>query len=135
MNTQTDNLKSFNDNREDKYTEPNDKTTYMTDLEKCLNKLEAKGYTDQFRVEKKYLQSLTDAKKKYKPKDVKAVNFYRFEGISNPDDMSILFAIETCDGRKGTLIDAYGMYSDDDTGAFMQEVDINKKVSSRWTED
>ncbi|MBD0368348.1 MAG: hypothetical protein ICV53_19865, partial [Flavisolibacter sp.] len=89
---------------------------------------------DQFRVEKKYLQSLTDKKKKYKPKDVKAVNFYRFEGISDPDDMSILYAIETCDGRKGTLIDAYGNYSDDDTGAFMQEVDINKKVSSRWTE-
>jgi hypothetical protein len=106
----------------------------MTDMEKCLKRLEEKGYTDQFKVEKKLLLSLTDAKKKYKPKDVKAVNFYRFEGISDPDDMSILFAIETCDGNKGTLIDAYGHYSDDDTGAFMQEVDINKKVSSRWTE-
>ena len=117
----------------DGYTEPNDKTTYMTDLEKCLNRLEEKGFTDQFRVEKKRLQSLTDPKKKYKPEDVKAVNFYRFEGVSDPSDMSILFAIETCDGRKGTLIDAYGNYSDDDTGAFMQDVDINKKVSSRWT--
>lgn len=118
----------------DSYTEPNDKTTYMTDLQKCLTKLEEKGYNDQFRVEKKYLQSLTDKKKKYKPKDVKAANFYRFEGTSNPDDMSILYAIETSDGRKGTLIDAYGMYSDDDTGAFMQDVDINKKVSSKWTD-
>ncbi|MBD0375810.1 MAG: hypothetical protein ICV51_09300 [Flavisolibacter sp.] len=121
-------------NNTETYHQPNDRTTNMTDLEKCLHKLEEKGYNDQFRVEKKYLQSLTDKKKKYKPKDVKAVNFYRFEGISAPDDMSILFAIETCDGRKGTLIDAYGNYSDDDTGAFMQEVDINKKVSSRWTE-
>jgi hypothetical protein len=106
----------------------------MTDLQKCLNKLETQGYTDQFKVEKKLLQSLTDAKKKYKAKDVKAANFYRFEGITDPGDMSILYAIETCDGRKGTLIDAYGHYSDDDTGAFMQDVDINKKVSSRWTE-
>jgi hypothetical protein len=116
------------------YQEPNDKTTYMTDLQKCLNKLEEKGYKDQFRVEKKRLQSLTDPKKKYKSEDVKAVNFYRFEGITDPDDMSILFAIETTDGNRGTLIDAYGLYSDDDTGAFMQEVDISKKVSSRWTE-
>jgi hypothetical protein len=122
------------DKSTDSYTEPNDKTTFMTDLQKCLNKLEEKGYTDQFRVEKKVLQSLTDAKKKYKPKDVSAVNFYRFEGISNPDDMSILYAIETKDGRKGTLVDAYGLYSDDNTGEFMQEVDISKKVSSRWTE-
>jgi hypothetical protein len=122
------------DNRTGDYTESNDRLTFMTDMEKCLKRLEEKGYTDQFKVEKKLLLSLTDAKKKYKPKDVKAVNFYRFEGISDPDDMSILFAIETCDGNKGTLIDAYGHYSDDDTGAFMQEVDINKKVSSRWTE-
>ena len=124
----------MNNTNKQEYTEPNDKTTYMTDLEKCMNKLEQDGYTDQFRVEKKRLQSLTDPKKKYKAEDVKAVNFYRFEGTSNPDDMSILFAIETCDGRKGTLVDAYGMYSDDDTGAFMQDVDIHKKVSSRFME-
>ncbi len=122
------------DTRTNDYNEPNDRLTFMTDMQKCLNKLEEQGYKDQFRVEKKMLQSLTDAKKKYKPKEVKAANFYRFEGISNPDDMSILYAIETTDGNKGTLIDAYGAYSDDDTGAFMQDVDINKKVSSRWTE-
>lgn len=104
----------------------------MTDLDKCMNFLEEKGYTDQFRVEGKNLVSLKDSKKKYKPKDVNAVNFYRFEGISDPDDMSILYAIETCDGTKGTLVDAYGRYSDEATGTFMQEVDISKKVSAIW---
>lgn len=117
---------------EQQYTEANDRLTFMTDLDKCMNFLESKGYTDQFRVEKKHLISLKDSKKKYKPKDVKAVNFYRFEGISDPDDMSILYAIETCDGTKGTLVDAYGHYSDDVTGAFMQDVDISKRVSSVW---
>ena len=117
------------------YQEPNDKTTYMTDLQKCLNRLEEKGFKDQFRVEKKRLQSMTDAKKKYKPEDLKAVNFYRFEGISDPDDMSILYAIETVDGQKGTLIDAYGRYSDEDTGAFMQNVDIHKKIPAQWVDE
>lgn len=117
------------------YQEPNDKTTYMTDLQKCLNRLEEKGFKDQFRVEKKRLQSMTDAKKKYKPEDLKAVNFYRFEGISDPDDMSILYAIETNDGQKGTLIDAYGRYSDEDTGAFMQNVDIHKKIPAQWVDE
>jgi hypothetical protein len=115
------------DNRTDQYHEPNDRTTYMTDQEKLMKKLEEEGYTDQFRVEKKVLHSLTETKKTYKPKDVKAVNFYRFEGISDPDDMSILYAIETCDGRKGTLVDAYGRYSDEATGEFMKLVDIQKK--------
>jgi hypothetical protein len=114
------------DNRPMDYDQGNDRLTFMTDLEKCLNKLEAEGYSNQYRVEKGLLVDLTN-KKKYKAKDVRVANFYRFEGISNPDDMSILYAIETADGNKGTLIDAYGMYSDDDTGAFLQAVEINKK--------
>lgn len=119
------------DNREE-YTQANDRTSFMTDLEKCMEKLEEQGYKDQFRVEKKHLQSLTDAKKRYKSKEVKAVNFYRFEGTTNPDDMSILYAIETSDGTKGTLVDAYGLYSDEATGAFMQEVDLHKKTPAQW---
>lgn len=122
------------DNRTGDYNEANDRTTFMTDLQKCLTKLETEGYNDQFKVEKKVLVSVKDPKKKYKPKDVVAANFFRFEGITDPDDMSILYAIETIDGSKGTLVDAYGTYSDDDTGAFMQDVDINKKVSRRWQE-
>ena len=109
------------------YSEPNDTSTYMSEMDKCLRKLEREGYTDQYKVEKNKLLDLSN-EKKYKPKDVKAVNFYRFEGISNPDDTSILYAIETCDGRKGTLINAYGLYSDDDMDKFMKEVEVNKRT-------
>ncbi len=114
------------DNRTGNYDEANDRLTFMTDLQKVQDNLEKYGYTEQFRVEKDKLVGMT-SKKKYKSKDVKAVNFYRFEGITDPDDMSILYAIETCDGSKGTLTDAYGRYSDEDTGAFMKQVEIAKK--------
>ena len=60
---------------------------------------------------------------------MKIVNFYRFEGNSNPDDMSVMYAIETSDGLKGTLTDAYGLYSDDDTGEFLKEVESHKKTT------
>lgn len=115
-----------NDNRPMEYDAANDRLTNMTEMEKCLNKLEGEGYTDHYKVEGSKLIDLTN-NKKYKPKDVKAVNFYRFEGLSNPDDTSILYAIETSDGRRGTLADAYGMYSDDETGEFMNQVEMNKK--------
>jgi hypothetical protein len=121
-----DEQRQSNENRTMEYDAANDSPTNMTDLEKCLNKLEHEGYTDQYKVEKGRLCDVTN-NKKYKAKDVKAVNFYRFEGISNPDDMSILYAIETSDGRKGTLVDAYGFYSDDETGEFMNQIEINKK--------
>jgi hypothetical protein len=109
------------------YDAANDRITYMTEQEKVHKQLEEQGYKDQFRVEKDKLVSL-NTQKKYKAKEVKVANFYRFEGVSNPDDMSILYAIETTDGNKGTLSDAYGLYSDDDTGVFMQEVEMNKKT-------
>jgi hypothetical protein len=117
------------DNRTDKYTEANDRTTLMSDLEYCMKKLEEKGYKHQFRVEGGRLVSMTDPKKKYKAVEVQAANFFRFEGITDPEDMSILYAIETTDGQKGTLVDAYGLYSDDETGDFMKEVEIHKKVT------
>jgi hypothetical protein len=126
------NTANNNDVNRQEVNQPNDRTTFMTDEEKIINKLEADGFTDQFRVEKKLLRSMTDPKKSYKPKEIKAVNFYRYEGISDPDDMSIIYAIETNDGRKGTLVDAYGRYSDEETGTFMQDVEIQKKVSSKW---
>ena len=120
--------KNTKETRSDKYTEANDRTTEMTDMERCLQKLEQKGYTDHFKVEKGKLIS-NNNNKKYKAKDVSAANFFRFEGITDPDDMSILYAIETSDGTKGTLTDAYGIYADDDTGEFMKEVEIHKKVT------
>jgi hypothetical protein len=115
------------DNRTHDYDDANDRTTFMTDLEKVQTKLEKHGYTEQFRVEKDRLVGI-NSKKKYKSKEVIATNFYRFEGITDPDDMSILYAIETHDGSKGTLTDAYGRYSDEDTGNFMKEVKIQKKT-------
>jgi hypothetical protein len=110
----------------------NDRTTYMTDLDKCHRRMEEKGYTDQFQAAEGGGLKRVDDDKVYSPMEVKVVNFFRFEGISDPDDMSILYVIETSDGRKGTLIDAYGLYADDNIGEFMKEVeDIQKKVTKK----
>lgn len=115
------------DNRTGEYTEGNDPSTFMNNEENLMKKLEQHGYTGQFKVEKDRLVNVTSGKK-YKSSDVIAANFYRFEGMSDPDDTSILYAIETVDGAKGTLTDAYGNYSDDDTGAFMKKVETEKKL-------
>ncbi len=123
-----DQFRNENNFRPMDYDQANDRLTEMSEMDKCLRKLEAQGYLDQYKVEKGKLHDLSNDKK-YKAKDVKALNFYRFEGISNPDDMSILYAIETVDGRRGTLIDAYGLYADEELGKFMKEVEINKKTS------
>lgn len=106
--------------------EGTNKLDEMTDMVSCMNKLLKDGYTDQFKIEKGKMKSM-DEKMSYKPGDLKMVNFYRFEGASSSDDASILYAIETNDGRKGTLVDAYGMYADEAISKFMKEVEIEKK--------
>jgi hypothetical protein len=46
----------------------------------------------------------------------------RFEGISDPDDMAIVYALEARSGIRGTLVDAFGVYSDPRVGALMRQV-------------
>jgi hypothetical protein len=85
------------------------------------------GYEENFKVIDQGLQSL-ETEKIYKPDDVHIVNFFRFEGASDPSDSAILYVIETSDGAKGSLTDAYGMYADPEIDKFIQEVeDISKK--------
>jgi len=47
--------------------------------------------------------------KNYRPEEICIINFYRFEGQSDPADNAILYVIETNDGSKGTIIDAYAL--------------------------
>ncbi len=47
------------------------------------------------------------------PSQFEIVEHYRFEANTNPDDSSVLYAIQSLDGKmKGVLINAYGVYSD-----------------------
>ena len=107
----------------------NDGTQNMTTLSECVNKALKGGYTENFKVVSKGLAT-EDEGSIYKSKDITIPNFYRFEGYSDPQDSSILYLIETNDGRKGTLIDAYGPYADASISSFIKEVkDIHKKTS------
>lgn len=60
--------------------------------------------------------------KYYKPADLNLVEEFRFEGMSNPSDNSILYIIEAKDGTKGTALVAYGPSGDCAFGLFFKEV-------------
>ncbi|HEX5654080.1 MAG TPA: hypothetical protein VFX58_13460 [Chitinophagaceae bacterium] len=99
----------------------------MKTLADCINKVQADGYTENFKMSEQGLLSLQN-ERLYHPEDITVKNFYRFEGISDPADNSILYAIETNDGVKGLLTDAYGPYADPEVTRFMEEVEeIHKK--------
>ena len=106
----------------------NNSMPYMKSLATCVNRMVTEGYTEDFKISEQGLESL-NKQKSYKPEQIQIVNFFRFEGMSDPDDNAVLYVIETADGTKGTLIDAYGIYNDARVGRFMKDVErIQKKV-------
>lgn len=92
-------------------------------------KLAKDGFTEDFRVSDGRLYSFNNDALSYGPEEVTIVDFYRFEGESNPDDMSILYAIECADGTRGTISSAYGPTGDSDSMEFFKYVeDLGKNL-------
>jgi len=92
------------------------------------NHLKKEGYTADFQVVDGRL-SVIGTDKSYSAEEVKIVDFYRFEGETNPDDMAILYAMETTDGIKGTISNSYGPYADTNVDAFLRQVeDLGKNL-------
>ena len=106
----------------------------MKTLAPVLNKIVKDGYEENFKVTDKGLQSL-ETEKIYKPDEVQVVNFFRFEGASDPSDSAILYIIETTDGAKGSLTDAYGMYADPEIDKFIKDVENISKKHAHTTEE
>lgn len=101
---------------------------YLKSLSECHKKMFDDGYKENFKVEDNQLRCLS-CDKLYNPTDITIINFFRFEGQSDPEDSSIMYVIETNDGKKGTIVDAYGAYADPDMSAFITEVEnIQKKM-------
>lgn len=100
---------------------------YMKSLASCLAKIVADGYSQDFQITSDGLQAV-QRNRYYKPGEIRVINFFRFEGESDPDDNAILYVIEATDGTKGTLVDSYGTYSDPGIADFMENVNIQKKM-------
>jgi hypothetical protein len=93
----------------------------MTSEAGVIDRLEQDGFTEHFTVRGTTLRS-ADTGHTFQPRDVDIREFARYEGVSDPDDMSIVYAIESHDGARGTLVDAFGVYADPAVGDFVDAV-------------
>ena len=82
------------------------KNSYSS-LSVAIEDLQNKGFTEDFNLIAEGIESKS-LKRQWKAGDLNVVKFYRFEGISDPGDNTILYLIETNDTRKGLLVDVYG---------------------------
>lgn len=97
----------------------------------ALNDLIARGYTEDFNVDLDTMQC--------REKDIRMTvdefeidEFHRFEGETNPSDMSILYGISSEKYNiKGTLVSAYGTYSSNQSAAIEAKLNhhqVNKNL-------
>lgn len=81
-------------------------------LVEAINALRKQGYTEDFNLQENCLECIS-GKQQLAPNEFEIDKFFRFEGESNPDDSSILYAISSDEhDLKGVLVNSYSIYSD-----------------------
>jgi hypothetical protein len=96
-------------------------------LHEAVQGLKARGFTAEFRLENGKLKDL-DSGRTYAEDEVLIVEFHRFEGQTNPSDMSIVFALEADPACKGMVVSSYGPYADQDLVEFLNEVPMEDRA-------
>ncbi|HQY20025.1 MAG TPA: cupin domain-containing protein [Ignavibacteria bacterium] len=100
-------------------------------LSETINGLINLGYNHDFNVQKECLicqqKNIT-----LSPEYFQIDKVYRFEGASNPEDQAILYAISSTKfGIKGTLVNGYGISSDETFSKLIEKLQTNKTDVSK----
>lgn len=93
-------------------------------LSQAINKLKLEeGYEHDFNLLDEKIE-LKAKKESFGTEDFDVDKVLRFEGMSNPDDNAILYAITTSKGYKGVLVDGYGISSGQVSKEMMEKLDL-----------
>ncbi len=99
----------------------------MNTLSQILEKLRTKGIDNELKMTDHGKMQSKTLNKIYTSDDLTIVKTYRFEGMSDPADSSVLYMVEDSDKNIGYILDAYGAYSDNDGAAF---ADFLKRINT-----
>jgi len=107
---------------------PTLKEDYGT-LSQTINALKELGYTIDFNVVGDCLVC-DRTKVQLSPDEFLIDKFYRFEGMSDPEDQSILYAISSpAHNVKGLLVNAYGADADEFSAKVVSRLNISRPNS------
>ena len=93
-------------------------------LSQAINKLKLEeGYEHDFNLLDEEIE-LKSEDETFGVEDFDVDKVLRFEGMSNPDDNAILYAITTSKGYKGLLVDGYGVSSGQVSKEMIKKLDL-----------
>jgi hypothetical protein len=79
--------------------------TFYDTITEAVDELKERGYEIDFNLG--FNRNTFLPAEKFKITEV-----HRFEGNTDPDDEAVVYAIESADGKKGILVNGYGVSSD-----------------------
>ena len=97
-----------------------------TNMIEAIQDLKRRGFTANFEFLGQSFCDV-DSGRTFKAHELTIVEHYRFEGESDPDDMSVVYAIEIDGGPKGIIADAFGLYANPDLGGFLEKVRVREE--------
>ena len=100
-----------------------------TNMVEAIQDLKRRGFTANFEFLGQSFRDV-DSGRTFKANELTIVEHYRFEGTSDPDDMSVVYAIESDDGTQGIIADAFGVYANPQLGGFLNNVRIREDSES-----
>ncbi len=96
-------------------------------LTAAIQDLKSQGYDQDFNLHPDWIECPA-MNAKMKPDEFHVDAVYRFEGMTNPDDSSVLYAIASKAGVKGLLVDAYGVYAESVSQAMLDKLTIDSRT-------
>ena len=97
-------------------------------LSEAITDLALRGYNNDFNLHPEWIEC-PPLNLRFGPTDFHVDEVHRFEGMNDPDDSSILFAIRSTAGVKGLLVDAYGVYANSMSPEMVKRLTIDSKTS------
>jgi hypothetical protein len=89
----------------------------------AIKGLKARGFTMDLNLQE---NCIVCNEEKFNPDDFEIVEFYRFEGDTDPSDEAVVYAIESNSGMKGVLVNGYGISAEEMSDDIAKKLRIHK---------
>ena len=101
--------------------------TYET-LTEAIRELKKRGYVHDFNFQPEWIEC-PPLKLKFGPNEFHIDEVHRFEGMTDPDDSAVLYAVNSWAGVKGLVVDAYGVYASSLNAEMIKRLNIDSRTN------
>jgi hypothetical protein len=92
-------------------------------VSEAINGLKDRGFVLDFNLSP---DCLVCEETRLRPEAFEIVEVYRFEGDSDPADEAVVYGIEASDGRKGVLVNGYGISAEEMGSEMARKLELHR---------